>query len=153
MKQLLIICILLCGYLSSIANNFGELCENIPNVNCISINQKMLKLASFPTEASNSNIDLDDVADKLENIEILNCEHKETIPVVKSTVKKYLSKEPRFERTMRMTDGEDTISMYMKELPDNRYEYILVLAESDEITVINLVGSVTPQQLGDCTNF
>lgn len=133
-----------------------EECENIPDVSTVSINQKMLKLASFPDKGSNP-IDLEAIAGRLDKIQIINADEPAAALSVKNVVGRYLKGTPRFERTMKMKDGDESTMMYVRTLSNNRgvpkNEFIIIVEDIPDITVILLIGDISMDELANVTDL
>jgi len=134
------------------ARDLAEECENIKSVSTVSINQAMLKLVSFPDKGSNP-IDLDVLSDRLDKVQIINADEDAPAAAVRNAVNKYLGGTPRFERTMRMKDGDESVQMYMRTLPDKKNEFIVLVEDNPDITVVVLLGSVTMDELANVTDL
>lgn len=138
--------------LSMSARDLAEECEEIKEVSTVSINQAMLKLVSFPEKGSNP-IDLDALSSRLDKVQIINADEPAPAAAVKNIVKNYLNGKPRFERTMKMKDGDESVQMYMRSLPDNKNEFLILVEDTPEVTVVVLLGSITMDELASVTDF
>ena len=52
---------------------------------------------------------------------------------------------------MHIKDDDSVISLYQRQLNNNLYEYMLVIIDSSDVTAVNLIGTITPQELGQYT--
>ncbi len=146
------IAISLLSVMSLSARDLVEECEDIRDVNTVSINQSMLKLVSFPDKGSNP-IDLDALSSRLDKVQIINADEEVTSAAVRNIVKRYLDSQPRFERTMKMKDGDESIQMYMRRHSDNKNEFVVLVEDAPDITVVVLIGSITMDELANVTGF
>lgn len=149
---LLSIAFIFISVLSTSARDLVEECEDIKDVSTVSINQAMLKLVSFPDKGSNP-IDLDAISSRLDKVQIISADETAPSAAVKNIVKNYLNGKPRFERTMKMKDGDESVQMYMRTLPDNKNEFVILVEDTPDITVVVLSGSITMDELANVTDL
>ena len=140
--------------LTSIATAFGqglcEMCESFEQVNCTTINNKMLMSPQLMAQISGP-ILLQKLIGKIDFVETVNTDHAPSRDKLKEVIKRYLSKGRTFERTVHIKDDDSVISLYQRQLNNNLYEYMLVIIDSSDVTAVNLIGTLTPQELGQCT--
>ncbi|MDE6449943.1 MAG: DUF4252 domain-containing protein [Muribaculaceae bacterium] len=152
MKIITSVAFILLSVLISSARDLAEECEDIKDVSTVSINQAMLKLISFPDKGSNP-IDLDAISSRLDKVQIISADEPAPSTTVKNIVRNYLNSQPRFERTMKMKDGDESVQMYMRKLPDGKNEFVVLVEDTPDITVVVLQGSISMEELANVTDL
>ncbi|MDE5634685.1 MAG: DUF4252 domain-containing protein [Muribaculaceae bacterium] len=152
MKIITSVAFILLSVLISSARDLAEECEDIKDVSTVSINQAMLKLISFPDKGSNP-IDLDAISSRLDKVQIISTDEPGPSTTVKNIVRNYLNSQPRFERTMKMKDGDESVQMYMRKLPDGKNEFVVLVEDTPDITVVVLQGSISMEELANVTDL
>lgn len=140
--------------ITSIATASGqglcEMCESFEQVNCTTINNKMLMSPQLMAQISGP-IMFQALIGKVDFVETVNTDYAPSRDKMKDVIKTYLSKKPTFERTVHIKDNDSVISLYQRQLNDNLYEYLLVIIDSSDVTAVNLIGTLTPRELGQYT--
>lgn len=157
MKRLISLLLFATTVMIASAFDLAEECDNIKGVSTVSINQSMLKLVSFPDKGTNP-VDLEALSSRLDKVQIINADEPVPSAAVKNAVNRYLSGAPRFERTMKMKDGDESVMMYMRTLsvprsnePQN--EFLIIVEDAPDITVVLLVGKITMDELANVTDL
>lgn len=143
---------ILLSVLTLSARDLAEECEDIKDVITVSINQAMLKLVSLPDKGSNP-IDLDAISSRLDKVQIISADEPAPSTTVKNIVRNYLNSQPRFERTMKMKDGDESVQMYMRKLPDGKNEFVVLVEDTPDITVVVLLGCISMEELANVTDL
>lgn len=152
MRIITSVALILLSVLILSARDLAEECEDIKDVSTVSINQAMLKLISFPNKSSNP-VDLDAISSRLDNVQIISTDEPVPSTAVKNIVRNYLNSQPRFERTIKMKDGDESVQMYMRKLPDGKNEFVVLVEDSPEIIVVVLQGSISMEELANVTDL
>ncbi len=152
MRIITSVALILLSVLILSARDLAEECEDIKDVSTVSINQAMLKLISFPYKSSNP-VDLDAISSRLDNVQIISTDEPVPSTAVKNIVRNYLNSQPRFERTIKMKDGDESVQMYMRKLPDGKNEFVVLVEDSPEIIVVVLQGSISMEELANVTDL
>ncbi len=152
MRIITSVALILLSVLILSARDLAEECEDIKDVSTVSINQAMLKLISFPYKSSNP-VDLDAISSRLNNVQIISTDEPVPSTAVKNIVRNYLNSQPRFERTIKMKDGDESVQMYMRKLPDGKNEFVVLVEDSPEIIVVVLQGSISMEELANVTDL
>ena len=135
-----------------IANDLAELCQNIPGVTSVEIDQSMLNRAVFPS--NDSPIPLDRLADRLDKVQIISITRNgPSRDKVMEVTTKYLESEPQFQRAMRTKDDTTFLMLYSRSLGGNKNEFLLMVEDNSDLTIIVLSGNVTMQDIGAFTSF
>lgn len=153
-KLFLILFILLLSPFAAViqAKSLSEQCENIAGVNTVDIDQAMLKLAVFPPNEGPIKLSL--ISDKLDRVQIIT-----TITSgparneVMELTDKYLETTPRFKRAMRTKDDTTLLMLYSRELEKNQNEFLLVVEDQSNLTIVLLSGEITMEEIGSVTSF
>ncbi len=118
---------------------------DMDEVTYVQITKSMLRL--FPKMTGEVNgLELGDVAGKLELIQILTCDEGETTAKLRKDLAAVNAKNGYEQMMFVKEDGEKT-SIYFKEWKKARNELLLVQDEKDDVTVISIVGDITPEDV------
>lgn len=152
-RAIIITLALLLGMATATARGLCEMCDSLEQIDCMTLDNKMLRSDHLLMRANTSPLLLHSVGDKLDFIETVNTDYPPSAQKLKEIVKWYLSQQPTFTRTMHIKDDESVVSLYQRQLEDGKYEYMLVVIDESDVTLVNLIGALTPAELGDCTFF
>ncbi|MBD5180402.1 MAG: DUF4252 domain-containing protein [Bacteroidales bacterium] len=134
------------------AKSLSEQCEDITGVNTIDIDQSMLKLAVFPS--NDSPIQLTPIADLLDKVQIIST--KASTPArdrVMALTDKYLESAPKFKRAMRTKDDTTLLVLYSRALEKDMNEFLLIVEDKTDLTIVLLAGNITMEEIGSLTSF
>lgn len=134
------------------AKNLVEMCDNIPGINTVTINQSMMKLVEFPSNTTKP-VDLDALSDRLDLVQIINAEDRMKVREVKEQLTKYMSDGTSFQVMMKMKDDDENLTMYQRPIAGDRNEFIVVAEEYNEITIVLLTGTLTISDLANLTDM
>ena len=90
------------------------------------------------------------VAGKLDQLRILNCENKSTIPEVRDFAMKTY-KKGKFEAIMKINEDGEKVTIYQRSLKDGKNEFSLFTESDGELTIINIIGKVTLKDIQGIT--
>lgn len=80
-------------------------------------------------------INIGEMASRLDNIQILSCEKPDVINKIKKEVE-YINPKNGYEELMRVNDeGEKTI-IYLKQNKNEKKEFVLLNSEKDEFSIL-----------------
>lgn len=102
---------------------------------------------------SESHVSLGPLASKLDQVEIINAEGDVQLANVKKCVRKYLRDNPGFSETLSVTDANEKINLYMQTSESELNEYLVVIEDPDEMTLVLLQGTLTPADVSRYTKF
>ena len=114
------------------------------------ITKSMLSL--FPKGKTNVNgIDIGDIASRLDNIQILSADEQ---PIIDKLRKETSGINTRngYEELMRVREDGEKITIYFKDGKKDKKEFVLLMDEKDEFTIISIVGDLTLQEIQGIIN-
>lgn len=134
----LIFCII--AITASAQSSFFKKCEDYKGVSSVYISKAMLQFAGTDN-IDCGNVNISSLASKLDGIEIINADshNMETV----SLMAKDMLQTSGCEKLMQVKDNEETVNMYLRNLPKGRTEFIIIAKERQEISVIILSGTMT----------
>lgn len=142
---LLTLSTLFCQAQQSFFDKYAEMDE----VTSVYITKSMLKM--FPSMSGTVNgVDVGNLANKLENIQILSADDSNIIEQLRKETK-YINTKNGYEELMRVRDDGDKTTIYFKERKKNS-EFILMTDEGDEFTIISIIGDLTLKDIQEMTN-
>lgn len=149
MKRLLItwIAVLLVSAGLHAQDNFFEKFADRKGVTSVYISKKMFGMMK---SIDSGDVDLNNVADKINSLQILSCENPEVADEVRKETA-YIKQENGYEELMRIKDEGDRITIYAKE-GKKENEYVLLVDEPDEFTIILLNGQLTLEEIQKMVN-
>ena len=121
--------------------------ESSKGVETVFISKAML---SFAGSIGGIDKDIARVANKLEEVRILSCEKPAKARAIVSEARAIYSKG--YTELMRLNDDGEKVTIYQKPV-GKKHEYVLLSVERDEVDIINLVGTLTLEELkriADC---
>lgn len=108
-------------------------------IETVYISKSLLSMASGSIKLGNHSIA--DIAQKLDQVRILNCEKPSLVRTIHKEATAEFSKG-KFEEAMRMSDGGEKVVVYMRQV-GKKNEFALLSMEKDELSIINLVGTLS----------
>ncbi|MDE5607917.1 MAG: DUF4252 domain-containing protein [Muribaculaceae bacterium] len=151
MKKIsLIIVLTLISAFSAGAVGLAKMCSAVDGVTAITITKQMM---GFLSKMQSSQFDFASLAGKLNQVEIVNVTDPSQVAGIETCVKKYLKNNSGYEELLSMTDDEERINLYLNSDPSGLNEYLIIINESDELTVVLLQGSITPDEVSNYTNI
>ena len=115
--------------------------ESSKGVETVFISKAML---SFAGSIGGIDKDIARVANKLEEVRILSCEKPAKARAIVSEARAIYSKG--YTELMRLNDDGEKVTVYQKPV-GKKHEYVLLSVERDEVDIINLVGTLTLEEL------
>ena len=152
MKRTSIIAILitLCSVCSYGQQSFFDKYVEMDGVPSVYLSKSMLSL--LPKGHSNVNgINIGDIASRLDNIQILSADEQ---PIVNQLRKETSGINTRngYEELMRVREDGEKTTIYFKDGKKNKKEFVLLVDEKDEFTIISIVGDLTLQEIQGIIN-
>ena len=141
-KYILLFIIAFTAQMAMAQKSLFEKYENTKGVETIFISKALL---SFAGNIGGIDKDILKVVDKLDEVRILDCEKKDTMQKVLSDARAIYSNE-RYTELMRINDGGEKVTIYQKPI-GKKFEYVLLAVKRDEVSIINLVGTLTLEEL------
>ena len=115
--------------------------ESSNGVETVFISKAML---SFAGSIGGIDKDIARVANKLDEVRILSCEKPAKARAIVSEARAIYSKG--YTELMRLNDDGEKVTIYQKPV-GKKHEYVLLSVERDEVDIINLVGTLTLEEL------
>ena len=115
--------------------------ESSKGVETVFISKAML---SFAGSIGGIDKDIARVANKLDEVRILSCEKPAKARTIVSEARAIYSKG--YTELMRLNDDGEKVTIYQKPV-GKKHEYVLLSVERDEVDIINLVGTLTLEEL------
>ena len=152
MIRTLIIAIMatLCSVCSYGQQSFFDKYAEMDGVTSVYITKSMLSL--FPKGQTNVNgINIGDIASRLDNIQILSADEQ---PIVDKLRKETSDINTRngYEELMRVREDGEKTTIYFKDGKKDKKEFVLLVDEKDEFTIISIVGDLTLQEIQGIVN-
>ena len=152
MIRTLIIAIMatLCSVCSYGQQSFFDKYAEMDGVTSVYITKSMLSL--FPKGQTNVNgINIGDIASRLDNIQILSADEQ---PIVDKLRKETSDINTRngYEELMRVREDGEKTTIYFKDGKKDKKEFVLLVDEKDEFTIISIVGNLTLQEIQGIVN-
>ena len=152
MIRTLIIAIMatLCSVCSYGQQSFFDKYAEMDGVTSVYITKSMLSL--FPKGQTNVNgVNIGNIADRLNNIQILSTDEQ---PIVNKLRKETSDINTRngYEELMRVREDGEKTTIYFKDGKKDKKEFVLLVDEKDEFTIISIVGDLTLQEIQGIIN-
>ena len=152
MKRTSIIAILitLCSVYSYGQQSFFDKYAEMDGVTSVYISKSMLSL--FPKGQTNVNgINIGDIASRLDNIQILSADKQPIVDKLRKETSDINTKNG-YEELMRVREDGEKTTIYFKDGKKDRKEFVLLVDEKDEFTIISIVGDLTLQEIQGIVN-
>ena len=140
----------LCSVCSYGQQSFFDKYAEMDGVTSVYITKSMLSL--FPKGQTNVNgINIGDIASRLDNIQILSADEQ---PIVDKLRKETSDINTRngYEELMRVREDGEKTTIYFKDSKKDKKEFVLLVDEKDEFTIISIVGDLTLQEIQGIVN-
>ena len=142
--------ITLCSVCSYGQQSFFDKYAEMEGVTSVYITKSMLSL--FPKgQASVNGVNIGNIASRLDNIQILSADEQ---PIIDKLRKESSSINTRngYEELMRVREDGEKTTIYFKDGKKDKKEFVLLLDEKDEFTIISIVGDLTLQEIQGIIN-
>ena len=152
MIRTLIIAIMatLCSVCSYGQQSFFDKYAEMDGVTSVYITKSMLSL--FPKGQTYVNgVNIGNIASRLDNIQILSTDEQ---PIVDKLRKETSGINTRngYEELMRVREDGEKTTIYFKDGKKDKKEFVLLVDEKDEFTIISIVGDLTLQEIQGIVN-
>lgn len=118
-------------------------------ISVVNISKSMLGLMSG---TAGGNKKVKDLANKLERIRILTCENHKLVGKVKKDAMEYVGKKG-YEELMSTQEGGEMVYILQHPMGGNNYEYVVISIEKDEVSVVNIIGHLTIDEIKAVTHM
>ena len=140
----------LCSICSYGQQSFFDKYAEMEGVTSVYITKSMLSL--FPKgQTSVNGVNIGNIASRLDNIQILSADEQ---PIIDKLRKESSSINTRngYEELMRVREDGEKTTIYFKDGKKDKKEFVLLLDEKDEFTIISIVGDLTLQEIQGIIN-
>ena len=152
MIRTLIIAIMatLCSVCSYGQQSFFDKYAEMDGVTSVYITKSMLSL--FPKGQTNVNgINIGDIASRLDNIQILSADEQPIVDKLRKETS-HINTRNGYEELMRVREDGEKTTIYFKDGKKDKKEFVLLVDEKDEFTIISIVGDLTLQEIQGIIN-
>ena len=152
MIRTLIIAIMatLCSVCSYGQQSFFDKYAEMDGVTSVYISKSMLSL--FPKGQTNVNgINIGDIASRLDNIQILSADEQPIVDKLRKETS-HINTRNGYEELMRVREDGEKTTIYFKDGKKDKKEFVLLVDEKDEFTIISIVGNLTLQEIQGIIN-
>ena len=147
MKRIYILTLLLaistifCRAQQSFFDKYAEM----DGVTSVYITKSMLSL--FPKgQASVNGVNIGNIASRLDNIQILSADEQPIIDKLRKETSGINSRNG-YEELMRVREDGEKTTIYFKDRKKDKKEFVLLVDEKDEFTIISIVGDLSLQEI------
>ena len=147
---IIILLITLCSVCSYGQQSFFDKYAEMEGLTSVYITKSMLSL--FPKgQTSVNGVNIGNIASRLDNIQILSADEQ---PIIEKLRKETSSINTRngYEELMRVREDGEKITIYFKDGKKDKKEFVLLMDEKDEFTIISIVGDLTLQEIQGLIN-
>ena len=147
MKRTYIITLLmtLCSVCSYGQQSFFDKYAEMDGVTSVYISKSMLSL--FPKGQTNVNgVNIGNITSRLDNIQILSADEQPIIDKLRKETSG-INTWNGYEELMRVREDGEKITIYFKDGKKDKKEFVLLVDEKDEFTIISIVGDLTLQEI------
>ena len=92
------------------------------------------------------NKDITRIAKRLYHIQVLDCERPSLINTIKNAAFAYY-KQAKYAVVMKTKSNGEDVTIYEKRYKNGKNEYVLLTVERDELTIVNLLGRVSLEEI------
>lgn len=129
-------------------NRFDKIAE-MEGVTSVYVSPKMFSMMK-DSNSNTGDINIDKVAKKLTGLQILSSENPDASSLLRKETA-FINPKNGYEELMRVKDEGERMFIYMKEGKETN-EYILLVDENKEFTVIILEGKLTVDEVRGVVN-
>lgn len=140
----------LCSICSYGQQSFFDKYAEMEGVTSVYITKSMLSL--FPKgQTSVNGVNIGNITSRLDNIQILSADEQ---PIIDKLRKETSGINTRngYEELMRVREDGEKITIYFKDGKKDKKEFVLLMDEKDEFTIISIVGDLTLQEIQGIIN-
>ena len=139
-----------CSVCSYGQQSFFDKYAEMEGVTYVYITKSMLSL--FPKgQASVNGVNIGNIASHLDNIQILSADEQPIIDKLRKETS-VINTRNGYEELMRVREDGEKITIYFKDGKKDKKEFVLLMDEKDEFTIISIVGDLTLQEIQGIIN-
>ncbi len=139
--------VLLCG-VASAQDAFFKSYANVKGVSTVYVSRAMFSLMPDMKVDGKS---IGSLARKIDQLRVLTCERPSMAKGVAAKAQAFYTGKNGYEPMMQMDDGGEHTSIYMKRHGKGKNEFVLLSVEDDEVSVINVLGAITLDDIARIT--
>ena len=139
-----------CSVCSYGQQSFFDKYAEMEGVTSVYITKSMLSL--FPKgQTSVNGVNIGNIASRLDNIQILSADEQ---PIIDKLRKETSGINTRngYDELMRVREDGEKITIYFKDEKKDKKEFVLLMDEKDEFTILSIVGDLTLQEIQGIIN-
>ena len=122
--------------------------EDTKGVTTVFVSKAMLNLAGGLAAIGDKKIGK--MAGKMDGIRILNCERKSLISEIKKAAQAIYSRD-NYEEIMRVNEEGQRVVIYQRPLKGGKSEFALLTVEENSLSIININGTITLEDMKQFT--
>lgn len=145
---IILIGVVLATFSLNAQNRFDKIAE-MEGVTSVYVSPKMFSMMK-DSNSNTGDINIDKVAKKLTSLQILSSENPDASSLLRKETA-FINPKNGYEELMRVKDEGERMFIYMKEGKETN-EYILLVDENKEFTVIILEGKLTVDEVRGIVN-
>ena len=140
----------LCSICSYGQQSFFDKYAEMEGVTSVYITKSMLSL--FPKgQTSVNGVNIGNIASRLNNIQILSADEQPIIDKLRKETS-VINTRNGYEELMRVREDGEKTTIYFKDGKKDKKEFVLLVDEKDEFTIISIVGDLTLQEIQGIIN-
>ena len=139
-----------CSVCSYGQQSFFDKYAEMEGVTSVYITKSMLSL--FPKgQTSVNGVNIGNIASRLDNIQILSADEQPIIDKLRKETS-VINTRNGYEELMRVREDGEKTTIYFKDEKKDKKEFVLLLDEKDEFTIISIAGDLTLQEIQGIIN-
>ena len=147
MKRIYILAILTTVFslFAQAQQSFFDKYAEMEGVTSVYITKSMLNLLPNMSGSING-VNIGNFASRLDNIQILSSEESAIISKLRKETTDINTKNG-YEELMRVRENGEKTTIYFKDKKGQKKEFVLLVDEKDEFTIISIIGDLTLQEI------
>lgn len=125
--------------------SFFDKYAEMEGVTSVYISKNMLSLLPNVNSTVNG-IHIGNIASRLDNIQILSSDESAIISKLRKETAD-INTQNGYEELMRVRENGEKTTIYLKDKKGKKKEFVLLVDEKDELTIISIVGDLTLQEI------
>ena len=125
--------------------SFFDKYAEMEGVTSVYISKSMLSLLPNVNSTING-IHIGNIASRLDNIQILSSDESAIISKLRKETAD-INTQNGYEELMRVRENGEKTTIYLKDKKGKKKEFVLLVDEKDELTIISIVGDLTLQEI------
>ena len=125
--------------------SFFDKYAEMEGVTSVYISKNMLSLLPNVNSTING-IHIGNIASRLDNIQILSSDESAIISKLRKETAD-INTQNGYEELMRVRENGEKTTIYLKDKKGKKKEFVLLVDEKDEFTIISIVGDLTQKEI------